>query len=483
MPDSVVQTMEELRTVLGQRRDNKGKTPKGITTAIKDHWSHLVATVFAERNCPVESLFQELSHLPPVVVAVGIASAWENMDEARRASYLRWLGSLDSEKAASQKVVLISSLLERSPAVSLELLCSLSLNQELRNSLAVAILGRTPEKVGLMIAADTPEWKARQALERLCEISEGPKVEMRGKWEVMRLTLKTIVERKMQKDTMALRLIQHVEGQLPHLAPHFRDQIQDLLRNLDSALLGRFFPSVAVQARAATTKETSQHQTEAKAPIIEADSPPPVLPARSTSPSAVSEVIPESDSVASNVLERLAGWIGTLQGQSSLLTDARARILQLEQENQTVKAQLAAARVAAQQESQHRVQVLEEEAREKQKAVDSALASVRALESDLQAVRERESQSAGALRQRETEFAQEREELQRLIEANADRRLQEFRNAVGGSLRQLLNRVPNRGASVPSDLGAVLLTRLHEVIDELESKGIRARPEREAVPR
>ena len=103
--------------------------------------------------------------------------------------------------------------------------------------------------------------------------------------------------------------------------------------------------------------------------------------------------------------------------------DTRARILQLEQENQTVKAQLDAAR------------------------------------------------------QRETEFAKEREDLQRLIQGNADRRIQEFRNSVGGPLRRLLNRVPDRGAPVPSELGAVLLARLHEVIDELESRGIRARPD------
>jgi hypothetical protein len=139
--------------------------------------------------------------------------------------------------------------------------------------------------------------------------------------------------------------------------------------------------------------------------------------------------------------------------------------------------------VAAREEAQHRIQALEEEVRERQKAVDSALTTVRGLETELQAVRERELQSGSTLRQRETEFAKEREDLQRLIQANADRRLQEFRNALGGSLRQLLNRVPNRGASVPSELGAVLLARLHEVIDELESKGIRARPNREAVPR
>jgi len=71
------------------------------------------------------------------------------------------------------------------------------------------------------------------------------------------------------------------------------------------------------------------------------------------------------------------------------------------------------------------------------------------------------------------EFCQEREYLQRLIFANADRRLQEFRILVGGSLRKLLNRIPDRGSPVSSELGAVLLTRLHEVIDELEVNGMK----------
>ena len=95
-----------------------------------------------------------------------------------------------------------------------------------------------------------------------------------------------------------------------------------------------------------------------------------------------------------------------------------------------------------------------------------------------EAARASAEEATAALRQRETEFVKEREDLQRSSFINLE--LQEFRNSVGGPLRMLLNRVPDRGVPVSSELGAVLLARLHEVIDELESKGIRARPEREA---
>jgi hypothetical protein len=482
-PDPTPKALEELHTVLGQLRDNKGKPHKGITSTVKEHWTRLVAAVFTAGYCPVDTLFQELSSLPPGVVAGGIASAWGNMDEARRASYLGWLKSLDSEKAASQKVVLIPSLLGRFPSVSLELLCGLSLNQEMKNRLAAAILGNSPEKVDLMITPDMPEWKARQALERLCQISDGPKVDVKAKWVVLRLTLKTIVERKMQKDALSQGLIQHVERQLPDLASQFQERLRDLLKDLDQELLARCFPSAAT-VTAGPTQEA-------------AESPPPMVPPTATGTSRESKTMPMAESsVQSNVLDRLAGWLYTLQGQATLLIDTRARILQLEQENQTLKEQFDAARVAeeaarafageataAQRQARHQLQALEEKSRATQKALNSSLANIRELESELHKVRERESQSGIKLRQRETEFAKEREDLQRLIQANADRRLQEFRNAVGGSLRKLLNRVPDRGAPVPSELGAVLLVRLHEVMDELESKGIRARPEREAGSR
>ena len=480
-PGLAPKALEELHTALDQIRDNKDKP----TAAEGEHWSRLVAAVFTDPDCPVDTLFQELSSFPPNVVAGGIASAWENMDEARRTSYLSWLKTLGSVKAAPQKVVLIPSLLERFPSVSLELLCDGSLGQGLKKGLASAILDTAPEKVALMISSDTTALKARTALDRLCRISEEPNVGMRAKWEVLSLTLKTIVERKMQKDVLFQSLIQHVKDQLPKLLPPFPERLQDLLKDLDTDLLGRLFPSATGAETAGLHQETSHGQDEAVAQMVSAGTPL-VSPGIDTGTS-------EEHSVPSNVLDRLGGWLDTLHGQATLLTDTRARILQLEQGNQTLRAQLDAARVAeeaarasaaeasaAQQQTQHRLQVLEEQYTETQKTLNSSLTNIRELESELNAARERESQWGTKLRERETEFVKDRESLQCFIESNAKRRLQEFSNAVGGSLRKLLNKVPDRGAPVPSELGEVLLVRLHEVMDELEAKGIRARPEREA---
>src|SRR5438876_956627 len=93
IPGQIPQALEELRALLGQLRDSKGKPQKGVTSAVKEYWSRLVATVFADQNGAIEPLLQDLASLPPAVVAAGIAFAWENMDEARRGTYRRWLDS------------------------------------------------------------------------------------------------------------------------------------------------------------------------------------------------------------------------------------------------------------------------------------------------------------------------------------------------------------------------------------------------------
>jgi hypothetical protein len=482
-PHPVAKAVEELHAVLGQLSGSKGKSQKGITSTMKEHWSGLVATIFSDRDCPVDTLLQELQRLPPSVVASGIASAWERMDEIRRNSYLTWVASLDSAKAASHKVVLIPSLLDRFPSVSLELFCGLSLNQELKSRLATALLGKMPERVASMISQDLPEWKARQALERLCQITEGPKVDMKGKWEVIRLTLRTLVERKLQEDSFSQRLLQHVEGQLPNLAPQFHEQLRGLLADLDPSLLGRFLPSFA---------------TESGGPVPElVETTAPAVPA--PMPERLAESEPLSAAVSSaepNILDRLAIWIDRVHEQAALLNDTRARILQLEGENKTVRTQVdatraaeAATRGAAEeaysnvQQAQQKIQTLEADYRENQQALNRSLARSRELQSALDEAHQREAHLRATLQDREKGFGKEREDLQRLIEANADRRLQEFQNGVAGSLRKLLSKIPGRGTPVSPALAAVLLIRLHEVIDELDQKGIHTRPEHEDTPK
>ena len=75
--------------------------------------------------------------------------------------------------------------------------------------------------------------------------------------------------------------------------------------------------------------------------------------------------------------------------------------------------------------------------------------------------------------QQEAKFSQERSELFDRIKTNAERRLEEYRNGLASSLVRLFHGVPGRKSNVSPETGEVLLARLYEVIDFLESKSIR----------
>jgi len=301
-------------------------------------------------------------------------------------------------------------------------------------------------------------------IERLQQVSDSPKAEMRGRWAVVRLTITTLVERKMHKDSLAAPLLQHLEKQLPNLgtALREREQLKQLLQRLDPGLLGRFFLS-----------EPSQlPDTEVVAP-----QPPPTAPP------------PQP-----GIVDRIEGLLDALRNRVAVLEGARAHILSLEEECRKLRRQTedtqtaereasasAQAAIGAEQIAQGRVRALEESLKRSDEEGDLALTEARSLKADLEAARGRESEATKRLRDMETAFSKEREDLERRIQINADGRLQGFCNALGSSLRLLLRRIPDRGSSVPPDLGPVLLTRLHEVIDALEAKGIHVRPNRKGL--
>ena len=61
------------------------------------------------------------------------------------------------------------------------------------------------------------------------------------------------------------------------------------------------------------------------------------------------------------------------------------------------------------------------------------------------------------------------------MEANANGRLAEFRNALGESLSRVIGNMPPRNSPASLDLCALLLTRLYEILSELERKDIHVR--------
>jgi len=194
----------------------------------------------------------------------------------------------------------------------------------------------------------------------------------------------------------------------------------------------------------------------------------------------------------STVLEQLGQWLAKMRGEIALLGQAQEYILELEQRCRELSAGLgtaqtaerdalrsAAEAISGQELAQSRVRALEEQPEGSQEGRQTAIARVRSLESQLDAVRGQQSELRNNFSQTETAFAAERSDLQRRITANADGRLEEFRNALASELRLVLSKVPDGGAPVSADLGGVLLTRLHEVMDALEAKGIRVRANRE----
>jgi hypothetical protein len=68
----------------------------------------------------------------------------------------------------------------------------------------------------------------------------------------------------------------------------------------------------------------------------------------------------------------------------------------------------------------------------------------------------------------------ERQELLNRLQLGIDGRLAAFKTSVADELSRVVQRLPAQGAPVSAELGAVLLTRLHEVLHVLDRVGIRA---------
>ena len=161
---------------------------------------------------------------------------------------------------------------------------------------------------------------------------------------------------------------------------------------------------------------------------------------------------------------RLSDWIGSLQEQINTLTEIQDFLRRTEKSSEQWR--IARSKV---EELQLRIEDAEAAAR-------TAETKVVTLDSQLRVATDRESALNGKLTEQEDKFHQEREELFRRVETNAERRLEEYRNSLAGSLRELVRGVPARGSSVSGGKGDVLLARLYQLVDLLESKGIRVMP-------
>jgi hypothetical protein len=487
-----IRDIQEGISLLGQ---NKGKQSKGLRDSVRQQWSQSIAKIFSDATCPLDPFLQDVGSIPPSVTARGAVTAWPTMSDERRTAYLRWVDTLDADRSGSQKAVLIPRLLHSSPATSIELLCNVSLaNQDVKGRLASSLLGDSILDNELLLPAAAPDYRVRKVLICLLQLCETPKVTAEAKWETIRLTLVTLIGRNLHTDSLGNSLLNQIATQMLNLPPFLKEKIRSLLLELAPQLNARFFPGE--EAEPQTTGDPKRVEDGTPVPH-DAFEPAPPMATEAASDQTTSPASPlghtpppfaeaAEDGPRSGLLGQLTEWLTSLKDRTRILEALHQHISSLETRQAALESELRTAGVKAEEErsaaakaataqsaAEERIRILEH--RLKQNSQSAALTQEHAatLETRITTLAEQESAVRKQLQAQEDKATNERSELQQRIQTNAERRIEEFRTGVGGSLGRLLHGLPRRGTPVSGELGEMILTRLYEILDFLETKGIR----------
>ena len=456
-----MEAVQELREAVNLYKQSRGKTPKGVTEAQKRRWSERVAALLSDADLKIDTHLADLASLPPSVVANAAVEAWPSMNKDRRAVYLRWLGTLDADRAIGHKALLIPGLLESAPEVSANLLCGLALNKEARERLGPTLISGATAKLGLFFENDPPRYRVPDMMGRLLDLAEGPKVGVGERWRTIKLVLEQIAKDNLHQDASAEPVLRRLDLQIKGMPLPIKAEVKAVLAQLGTAILvERFFPTTEEKERQTTSGGSAEgsaraHEPDARGAGDHYASAPEKARERDE------QLPPLVRSEASVLMQRLSDWINSLREQAETLANVRAFLGKLD---------------TAQGSSQISTAKFENLLREVENAQNSAKAAearAQSLQVQLEASIERESSTQRILAEREMNFRAEREQLFGRVESNADRRLEEFRNGLASSFQQLLNGVPQRGSPVSGKTADVLLARLYQLVDLLESKGIR----------
>ena len=492
------ETREALRDIqegislLGQ---NKGKQSKGLRDSVRQQWSQSIAKVLSDAACPLDPFLQDVGSIPPSVTAKGAVNAWPTMSDERRTAYLRWVDTLDADRSGSQKAVLIPRLLHSSPATSIELLCNVSLaNQDVRGRLASSLLGDSIRENELLLPASAPDYRVRKVLICLLQLCETPKVTAEAKWETIRLTLVTLIGRNLHTDSLGNSLLNQIATQMLNLPPFLKEKIRSIIAELAPQLNARFFPGEKIELQATDDPKRVDDETAVPHAAVE-PVPPPATEAvsdQTISPAISLDHPPPplaeaaQDGPRSGLLGQLTEWLTSLKDRTRILEALHQHISSLETRQAALESELRTARVKVEEErsaaakaaaahsaAEERIRVLEQ--RLKQSSQSAALTQEHnaTLETRITTLAEQENAVRKQLQAQEDKATNERLELQQRIQTNAERRIEEFRTGVGGALGRLLHGLPRRGTPVSGELGEMILTRLYEIVDFLETKGIR----------
>jgi len=489
---NVVGAIEALRKGAELIRSN-GKTPyKGLTKEMKAQWANDIEVILSNPQADLEVIWDDLALFPTEVTVEGVAKAWKKMSSELRLAYRKRLRLLNPEKEAGQRFSLILHFLESDSMSALELLCEVApKNADTLKRAIKTILCLDYQSIQRLFPQEAPVPVLAKAIEKVIVLIQHGSVEQKARWAVAKAILSMLAQRELFTDPLFAESIQALRTVAGALPSTYQSDLEGLLGNWKVEEKNRppDEPSLQPQAAIAAVSPTTSVSDEAVNTSINEPSAIGHVPMSGNRHEAdIRSAMPSLQ----NWKAFITNWRDNLKNQAEMLE------LLLSYEDpaavNVLRKQLTEAR-EARREAEARANEAKLSAEEfKRKAADAAKRSrnLEELLNDLRTRLERaESELGDATRKNQSlliemesktaQHSREMHDLNQHITANAELRLGEFRERLASSLRDLLSKVPALGANVDGELGAILLLRLHEVMDRLEASQIQVRSKGTAV--
>lgn len=440
------------------------------------------------------------ARLPGRIVSYAAVQAWDLMSPNRRKTYLQWIAGLESEKAAPHQVALAAGLLSKDPETSQAQILAVSLNnKENVARLAEELLNRHSEELDAVFPNDAPLYKVLKVAQALVQVARHERCEPQARYRTLRIALLTLNRHINEGKSMFTAVFDACAGLLETLPRNFYIQVAKDLEESAPELHARFFTRSQSTPPAATTgadlelrSDAPQVASSASVDALggeESAPTPPTSRQTNLNRSATEQTGPQ--------IEASRPGPGSALRLFSLFEEAAQYIRGADEELDRLRTDLS---------SRHRQAQAGEGALAAMTAErDAALRNIEKLEltrasltTELQSIGQRadegfrfqqEAESRlGLLNSRVAELIQEkecliaattkeREGLLRQIQGTAATRIDELKNDIGFAIRRVVRDVPDKSTRISPDSAQRMLIRLHEVLVELERRGIRVRGE------
>jgi hypothetical protein len=499
------QKLADLRAILSLPPDQIRKT-KGSALG---RWEGIIASLLGDESGAVDQDIEDArGRLPSRVIASAAVQAWKAMSSVRRKNYLQWIEGLDAEKAAVHRITLTAGLVHKDPDTSQTQLASVSLNsKENIARLTDELLNRHSEELNELLPADAPLYKVHKISQCLVRLAGHERAVPQARYHTLRNVLVAIHPHLGEGKSMFDSVFDGVAKVLDSLPANLHRQLAEDLLESAPELHSRFFPNDQIALGAPSSLQLPL-KSDASAPLaIISPGPSVSTPSAATSPESdqtnpkVSETPAQPNLVESGkprpsltssielfqLFDDASHYIRAVEEDRDLLrADLSSRIRQAEsldatlaevrQERDSALERLATAELASEALTS-RIGELSTELQKAREDSNSAGTRLRDIESRAALLNARVSELTGEKQRLTTEAAKEKEALARQVQGTAETRIDEIKKDIGFAVRRVVRDIPDKSTKVSPESAQRIFIRLHEVLSELERRGIRVKGE------